>query len=102
LSTFRLVLWFIILLALVPLLGILFKRWGVESPLDVVALDLRVLGAWVPWALRGALNSRGEVIWLPLSGGSRVVPLAFVIAVIVPPLVVVIVVVAALREAIAL
>jgi hypothetical protein len=41
----RLVLWFIILLALALLLGVLVKRWGVEGPSEVVALDRRVLGA---------------------------------------------------------
>jgi hypothetical protein len=107
-------------IALTLLLGILVKRWGVEGPSEVGALDRRVLGAWVPQALllkeflelllhrpgllasRGLLNSRDYIIWLALLGGSRVVSLAFVVAVVIPLLVLVVVVVTALREAIAL
>jgi hypothetical protein len=77
-------------------------------------------GVTVPWALLlqeflnlllrhpqflssragGALDSRDQIIWLALLGGSRVVPLTSVVAVIVPPLVVV--VITMLCEAIAL
>jgi hypothetical protein len=110
----------IILLSLALLLGILVKRWGIEGPSEVVALDRQVLGAWVPWPLLlqeflelllrctqllaswGVLNSRDDVIWLVFSRRSCVVPLASVVVVVIPPLVVIVVVIVALREAIVL
>jgi hypothetical protein len=51
-------------------------------------------------ASREAFDSRDEIIWLALSGGSQVVPQASIATVVVSPLVVV--VVAALQEVIAL
>ena len=38
-------------LLVLALFLVLVKRWGVDRPLEVVALDNRVLGVWVPWAL---------------------------------------------------
>jgi hypothetical protein len=71
-----------------------------ERPPEVVAIDGRVIGTWMPWALllqellelllrrrllasRGTIHSRDEIIWLAFSGWTRIVPLAFVIAVVI-------------------
>jgi hypothetical protein len=59
-----------------------------------------MIGTWRPWAfllqellelflhhcllaLRGMIHSRDEIIWLALSGWTRVVPLALVVAVVI-------------------
>jgi hypothetical protein len=87
---------------LVILFGFFF-RWLVllattgiaECPPEVVAINCRMIGTWMPWkfllqelfelllrcsllGLRRMIYSRDEVIWLALSGWTRVVPLALV------------------------
>jgi hypothetical protein len=71
-----------------------------ERPPEVVAMDSRVIGTWMPWALllqellellvrrqllasRRTIHSRDDIIWLTFPGRTRKVPLAFVIAVVV-------------------
>jgi hypothetical protein len=66
----------------------------------VVTINCRMIGIWMPWAFllqellelllrrqllasRGMIHSRDEIIWLALSGWTRIVPLAFVVAVVV-------------------
>jgi hypothetical protein len=66
----------------------------------VVTVDGRVIGTWVPWAFllqellelllrrrllasRGTIHSHDEIIWPALSGWTRIVPLAFIIAVVI-------------------
>jgi hypothetical protein len=96
------------LVFLVVILGFLVRRLLVlltttrvaERPPEVVAVDGRVVGTWMPWALllqellellqhrrllatRGTIHSRDEIIWLALSGCTRIVPLAFVVAVVI-------------------
>jgi hypothetical protein len=96
-----LVLLVIILGFFVCRLLVLLTTTGVaERPPEVVAVDGRVIGTWMPWALllkellklllrrrllapRGMIHSRDEIIWLALSGWTRIVPLAFVIAVVI-------------------
>jgi hypothetical protein len=70
-----------------------------ERPPEVVAVNGRVIGTWMSWALllqellelllchrllapRGTIHSRDEMIWLALSRWTRIVPLAFVVAVV--------------------
>jgi hypothetical protein len=70
-----------------------------ESPLEVVTINCRMIGTWMPWALllqkllelllhrrllasRGTIHSRNEIIWLALSRWTRIVPLAFIVAVV--------------------
>jgi hypothetical protein len=100
---------------LVVLFGF-FIRWLVflaatgiaEEPPEVVAINRRMIGTWMPWifllqelfellprrclpASRRTIYSRDEVVWLALSGWTRVVPLALVgMIVICAPQVVVI------------
>jgi hypothetical protein len=67
-----------------------------KCPPEVVAIDCRMIGTWMPWpfllqellelflrryllASRGMIHNRDEIIWLALSGWTRVVPLALVI-----------------------
>jgi hypothetical protein len=71
-----------------------------KCPPEVVAINCRMIGTWMPWAFllqellelflrrcllasRGTIHSRDEIIWLALSGWTRVVPLALVIAVVI-------------------
>jgi hypothetical protein len=95
---------------LVPLVDVFgfFVHWLVllatariaKCPPEVVALHCRMIGTWMPWAFllqelfelllrccllasRGMIHSRNEIVWLALSGRTRVVPLAFVVAVII-------------------
>jgi hypothetical protein len=66
-----------------------------ECPPEVVAINCHMIGTWMPWAFllqelfelllrhsllapRRTIHSRDEVIWLALSGWTRVVPLALV------------------------
>jgi hypothetical protein len=70
-----------------------------ESPSEVVTINCRMIGTWMPWAFllqellklllhclllasRGTIHSHNEIIWLALSGWTRIVPLAFVVAVV--------------------
>jgi hypothetical protein len=70
-----------------------------ECPPEMVAIDCRVIGTWMPWAFllqellelllghrllasRGTIHSRDEIIWLAFSGWTRIVPLALVVAVV--------------------
>jgi hypothetical protein len=70
-----------------------------ESPPEVVTINFRVIGTWMPWAFllqkflalllhhqllasRGTIHSRHEIIWLALSGWTRIVPLALVVAIV--------------------
>jgi hypothetical protein len=63
----------------------------------MVAIGCRVIGTWMPWAFllqellelllrcsllasRGMIHSRDEIIWIALSGWTRIVPLALVVA----------------------
>jgi hypothetical protein len=87
---------------LVVLFGF-FIRWLVllaatgiaECPPEVVAINCRRIGTWMPWAFllqeifelllrrclpasRRTIHSSDEVVWLALSGWTRVVPLALV------------------------
>jgi hypothetical protein len=87
---------------LVILFG-LFIRWLVlltaagiaEYPLEVVAINCRMIGTWMPWAFllqelfelilrcclpasRRTIHSRNKVIWLALLGWTRIVLLALV------------------------
>jgi hypothetical protein len=96
------------LVLLVVILGFFVRRLLVlpattgvaERPPEVVAIDGRVIGTWMPWALllqellklllccrllapRGMIHSRDEIIWLALSGWTRIVLLTFVVAVVV-------------------
>jgi hypothetical protein len=71
-----------------------------ECPPEVVRVNGRVIGTWMPWAFllqellelllrrrllapRRMVHSRDEIIWLVFSGWTRIIPLAFVIAVVV-------------------
>jgi hypothetical protein len=71
-----------------------------ERPPEVVAIDGRVIGTWMPWALllqellelllrrrllasRGMTHSYDEIIWLAFSEWTRIVLLGFVVAVVV-------------------
>jgi hypothetical protein len=71
-----------------------------ESPPEVVTINCRVIGTWMPWAFllqellklllhrrllasRGTIHSHDEIIWLALSGWTRIVPLALVVVVII-------------------
>jgi hypothetical protein len=101
-------LWVAPLILLVVILRFLVCRLPVlltatrvaEHPPEVIAIDGRVIGAWMPWALllqellelllrcrllapRGTFHSHDEIIWLALLGWTRVVLLAFVVAVVV-------------------
>jgi hypothetical protein len=85
-----------------------FVRWLVlldttgiaECPPEVVAINCRMIGTWMPWAFllqelfelllrcclptsRRMIHSRDEVVWLALSGWTRVVPLALVSTVVI-------------------
>jgi hypothetical protein len=87
---------------LVVLFGF-FIRWLVllgatgiaECPPEVVAINCRMIGTWMSWAFllqeffklllrcclpasRRTIHSHDEVIWLALSGWTRVVPLVLV------------------------
>jgi hypothetical protein len=92
---------------------ILLATTGIAKfPSEVVAINCRLIGTWMPWvfflqelfklllrcclpASRRTIHSRNKVVWLALSGWTRVVPLALVGTVITyAPQVVVI----ALRE----
>jgi hypothetical protein len=70
-----------------------------DCPPEVVTINCHMIGTWMPWALllqellefllrrrllasRGTIHSRDEIIWLALSGWTRIVPLAFIIAVV--------------------
>jgi hypothetical protein len=82
------------------LLALLTTTRVAECPPEVVTVDGRVIGTWVPWAFllqellelllhrqllasRGIIHSHDEMIWPTLSGWTRIVPLAFVIAVVI-------------------
>jgi hypothetical protein len=96
-----LVLLVVILGFLVRWLLVLLSTTGVaESPPEVVTVDGRVIGTWVPWAFllqellelllrrrllasRGKIHGRDEIIWPALLGWTRVVPLTLVVAVVV-------------------
>jgi hypothetical protein len=82
------------------LLDLLATTGGAECPPEVVTIDSRVIGSWMPWALllqellelllrrrllasRGTIHGHDEIIWFALSGWTRKVPLAFVIAVVI-------------------
>jgi hypothetical protein len=81
------------------LLVLLASTGIAECPPKVVAIDCRVIGTWMPWAFllrellelllhrrllasRGTIHSHDEIIWLVLSGWTRIVPLALVVAVV--------------------
>jgi hypothetical protein len=81
------------------LLVLLASTGIAEYPPEMVAIDCRVIGTWMPWAFllqellklflrrrrlasRGTIHSHDEIIWLALSGWTRIVPLAFVVAVV--------------------
>lgn len=82
---------------------------GVEGSSKVIALDCLVLGIRVPWAslvqellkllLRSARHLASQrapeshdcIVWLALSGRTRVILLASILALIVAPLVVVVI-----------
>jgi hypothetical protein len=68
-----------------------------KCPPEVVAINCRMIGTWMSWsfilqellelllrrcllASRGTIHSHDEIIWLALSGWTRVVPLALVVA----------------------
>jgi hypothetical protein len=70
-----------------------------ESPPEVVTMNCRMVGTWMPLAfllqelldlllhrrlpaLRGTIHCRDEIIWLAFLGWTRIVPLALVIAVV--------------------
>jgi hypothetical protein len=75
---------------------VLFATTGIaECPPEVIAINCRIIGTWMPWAFllqelfelllrrsvptsRRTIHSRDEVVWLALSGWTRVVPLALV------------------------
>jgi hypothetical protein len=82
------------------LLALLTTTGVAECPPEVVTVDGRMIGTWVLWvfllqellelllchrllASRGTIHSRDEIIWPALSGWTRIVPLAFVIAVVI-------------------
>jgi hypothetical protein len=96
------------LVLLVVILGFFIRRLLVlpattrvaERPPEVVAIDSRVIGTWMPWALplkellelllrrrllasRRTIHSHDDIIWLTFPGWTRKVPLAFVVAVVV-------------------
>jgi hypothetical protein len=71
-----------------------------ECPPEVVAINCRMIGTWMPWAFllqelfelllhrsllasRRTIYSRDEVIWLALLGWTRVVPLALVSTIVI-------------------
>jgi hypothetical protein len=71
-----------------------------KCPPEVVAINCRMIGTWMPGAFllqeflefflrrcllasRGMIHSHDEIIWLALSGWTRVVPLALVIVVVI-------------------
>jgi hypothetical protein len=71
-----------------------------KCPPEVVAINCRMIGTWMPWAFllqellklflrhcllasRGTIHSHDEIIWLVLSGWTRVIPLALVVAVVI-------------------
>jgi hypothetical protein len=90
-----------ILRFLVYWLLVLLATTGVaECPPEVVTIDGRVIGTWMPWAfllqellelllrhrllvMRRTLDGRDEIIWPAFSGWTRIVPLAFIVAVVV-------------------
>jgi hypothetical protein len=68
-----------------------------EYPPEMIAIDCRVVGTWMPWAFllqellklllrrrllasRGTIHNRDEIIWLAL--WTQIVPLALVVAVV--------------------
>jgi hypothetical protein len=75
---------------------VLFATTGIaECPPEVVAINYRMIGTWMPWAFllqelfelllhcslpasRRTIHNRDEIVWLTLSGWTRVVPLALV------------------------
>jgi hypothetical protein len=85
-----------------------FVRWRVllaatgitKYPPEVVAINCSMIGTWMPWAFllqelfelllrrcllasRGTIHGRDEIVWLALSGWTRVVLLALVDTVVV-------------------
>jgi hypothetical protein len=95
------------LIPLVVLFG-LFVRWLVllvtteiaTYPPEVIAINCRMIGTWMLWAFllqelfklllrrcllasQGTVHSHDEIVWLALSGWTRVVPLAFIGTVVV-------------------
>jgi hypothetical protein len=85
---------------LVHWLLVLLATAGIaESPPEVVTINCRMIGTGMPWAFllqerlelllccqlfasRGMIHSCDEIIWLALSGWTRIVPLALVVAVV--------------------
>jgi hypothetical protein len=82
------------------LLVLLATTGATECPPEVVTVDGRVIGTWLSWAIllqellelllrcrllaaRRTLEGRDEIIWPAFSGWTRIVPLAFVVAVVV-------------------
>jgi hypothetical protein len=70
-----------------------------KSSPEVVTINCRMIGTWMPRAFllqellelflrrrlpasQGTIHSHDEIIWLALSGWSQIVPLAFVVAVV--------------------
>jgi hypothetical protein len=70
-----------------------------ESPPKVVTINCRVISTWMPWAFllqellelllrcrllasRGMIRNHDEIIWLALSGWTRIFPLALVVVVV--------------------
>jgi hypothetical protein len=96
-----LILLVVVLRFLVYWLLVLLTITGVvECPPEVVIVHGHVIGTWMPWAFllqellelllrrrllatRRRLNGRDEIIWPAFSGRTRIVLLAFVIAVVV-------------------
>jgi hypothetical protein len=96
-----LVLLVVVLRFLVFWLLVLLTTTGVaECPPKVVTVDGHVIGTWVPWAFllqellelllhrrllasRGTIHSSDEIIWPALSGWTRIVLLALVVAVVI-------------------
>jgi hypothetical protein len=81
------------------LLALLATTGIAKCPPEVVAINCRMIGTRMSWAFllqellelflrrcllasRGTIHSRDEIIWLALSGWTRVVPLALVVAVV--------------------
>jgi hypothetical protein len=96
-----LILLVIVLGFLVYWLLVLLATTGVaECPPEVVTVDGRVIGTWMPWAFllqellelllrrrllaaRRTLDGRDEIIWPAFLGWTRIAPLAFIVAVVV-------------------
>jgi hypothetical protein len=80
---------------------ILLAATGIaKCPSEVVTINCRMIGTWMPWAFllqellklflyhwllasRGTIHSRDEIIWLAFSGWTQIVPLALVIVVVI-------------------